>query len=155
MIDVSIIIVNFKVKKEIINCINSIEKNINKITYEIIIVDNEGDNSLENEFKEYKQVKYILSKKNLGFGGGNNLGAIHAKGEYLFFLNPDTVVEGDAIYKLYEFIKSNKKIGIVSPLLVNTNLEPFSTQSRKELTPINAIYSFSFLRKIFPKKSLY
>lgn len=155
MIDVSIIIVNFKVKKEIINCINSIEKNVNKITYEIIVVDNEGDSSLNPELKKHKQARYILSKKNLGFSAGNNLGASHAKGEYLFFLNPDTLVKGDAIDKLYEFIKSKKNIGIVSPLLVDNHLKSFDTQSRKELTPLNAIYSFSFLRKFFSNKSIY
>ena len=98
---------------------------------------------------------HILSKKNLGLGGGNNLGAKHVEGEYLFFLNPDTLIVDDAIEKLYKFIKSDKKIGIASPLLVDANLKPFSTQSRKELTPLNAIYSFSFLRKIFKNKNIF
>ena len=61
---ISIITVNFKVKREIINCIKSIEQNTKNISYEITVVDNEGDNSLKKELKKYKQVKYILSKKN-------------------------------------------------------------------------------------------
>lgn len=152
---VSIIVVNYKVKKEIIDCIKLIDINNNNFSYEIIVVDNEGDSSLNNELKKYKQVKYIKSSDNLGFGGGNNLGASHAKGEYLFFLNPDTLVVNDAIRNLYKFIKSDNKIGIVSPLLVDSNLKSFSTQSRKELTISNAIFSFSFLRKLFPQKSIY
>lgn len=155
MIELSIVIVNFKTKKEIISCLKSIEQNINRISYEIIVVDNEGNNSLKNELKEHKNVKYILSNKNLGFGGGNNLGASQASGEYLFFLNPDTLIKGDVIEQLYKFIKSKKNIGIVSPLLVDDNLKPFHTQSRKELTPLNAVYSFSFLRKLFPQKNIY
>lgn len=153
--NVSIIIVNYKVKEKLIDCVKSIEKNINSISCEIIIVDNEVDDSLNGELKEYKHVKYIKAPKNLGFGGGNNLGSRYAKGEYLFFLNPDTLIVDDAIEKLYKFIKSEKKIGIVSPLLIDINLQPFSTQSKKELTPLNAIFSFSFLRKLFPKKSIY
>ncbi len=155
MIDISIVIVSFKTKKEIIDCIKSIEQGIRKNSYEIIVVDNEGDNELKNELKRHKETKYILSKNNLGFGGGNNLGVNYAKGKYLFFLNPDTLVKDNAINELYEFIKSKKNIGIVSPLLVDNNLKPFDTQSRKELTPLSAIYSFSFLRKLFPKKSIY
>ncbi|PIR80351.1 MAG: hypothetical protein COU25_00430, partial [Candidatus Levybacteria bacterium CG10_big_fil_rev_8_21_14_0_10_35_13] len=45
--------------------------------------------------------------------------------------------------------------GIVSPLLIDKKLIPFKTQSRKELTPKNALFSFSFLRRFFPKKSIY
>lgn len=152
---ISIIIVNYKVRDKLLNCIKSIFSSKIQINFEIIVVDNEGDKDLEKELKKNTKVKYINTFKNIGFGAGNNLGAKNAKGEYLFFLNPDTLIVKDAIEKLYEFIKSNKKIGIVSPLLVNTNLEPFSTQSRKELTPINAIYSLSFLRKFFPKKNIY
>lgn len=155
-INVSIIIVNYKVKKELFSCINSIYSLKPKILFEVIVVDNDEARVLEKELiKKFPKVKYVKSEKNLGFGGGNNLGAKHAKGEYLFFLNPDTLVKGDAIEQLYKFIKSKKNIGIVSPLLVDSKLNPFKTQSRKELTPLNAIYSFSFLRKFFPKKSIY
>ncbi len=152
---ISIITINYKVKKEIIECINSIEDNINTISYEIIVVDNEGDKNLESELKKHRQVRYIKSGKNIGFGAGNNLGAKFAKGEYLFFLNPDTVVQKNSIENLYKFIKKDKNVGIVSPLLLDKKLKPFPTQSRKELTPINAIFSFSLLRKIFPQKSIY
>ena len=156
MIELSIIIVHYKVKEKLFRCIESIYDSKPKASFEIIVVDNDENKSIEKDLrKTFPKVRYIKSEKNLGYGGGNNLGAKYAKGQYLFFLNPDTLIVKDAIEQLYEFIKSNKKIGIVSPLLVNTNLEPFSTQSRKELTPINAIYSFSFLRRFFPKKNIY
>lgn len=154
-IKISIITVNYKVKESLIDLIQSIKESVKNISYEIIVIDNEGDKSFKKKLEKYENVRYIRSPKNLGFGRGNNLGAKHAKGEYLFFLNPDTLVSNDAIEQLYRFIKSKKNIGIVSPLLVDTKLMPFSTQSRKELTPLNAIYSFSFLRKFFPKKSIY
>lgn len=155
-IKVSVIVVNYKVKEELIACISSIIKSKPKVSYEIIVVDNDRENSLKRVLKEkFLQVKYIKSPGNIGYGAGNNLGAKYASGEYLFFLNPDTLVIDDAIEQLYKFIKSNKNIGIASPLLVDSQLTPFKTQSRKELTPFNAIYSFSFLRKIFPKKSIY
>ena len=91
----------------------------------------------------------------MGFGGGNNLGAKYAKGKYLFFLNPDTEILHDSVRFLYEFLEKHKNAGIVSPLLINKQLEPFSTQSKKELTPKNALFSFSFLRKFSTKNSIY
>nr|MBI5456071.1 glycosyltransferase [Candidatus Levybacteria bacterium] len=153
--EVSIIIVNYNVERKVLNCIKSLVNSKSKINFEIIIIDNSEFNNLEKFIKKFSNVRYFKALKNLGFGGGNNLGAKYAKGEYLFFLNPDTLIVDDAIEKLYKLIKSDNKIGIVSPLLVDKNLQPFSTQSRKELTPINAIFSFSLLRKLFPQKNIY
>lgn len=153
--NVSVIIVNYRVKEKLIKCIKSI-KQTEFSSYEIIVVDNEEDSNLDKVLKkEFKDVLYIKSEKNLGFSAGNNLGAKYAKGKYLFFLNPDTEVFPDTIKHLYNFLEKNKKTGIVSPLLVDKQLKPFTTQSRKELTPANILFSFSVLRKIFPKKSIY
>ena len=153
---ISIIIVNYKVKEELFECIDSIYSSKPKTPFEIIIVDNDEVKTIEKDLrKKFPKARYIESEKNLGFGGGNNLGAKFAKGEYLFFLNPDTRVLRNSIDNLFNFIKSNKNIGIVSPLLVDSNLSPFKTQSKKELTPISALYSFSLLRKLFPYKSIY
>ncbi len=152
---ISVIIINFRVRVKLLECLESIDFHLRGSPYEIIVVDNEGDKNLEIELKKYKQVTYIKSEKNLGFGAGNNLGARYAKGGYLFFLNPDTIVQKNSIENLYRFIKKDKNIGIVSPLLLDKKLKPFSTQSRKELTTVNALFSFSLLRKIFPYKSIY
>ena len=58
---------------------------------EVIVVDN---GSAENPTEKLKNIflrrNIILSKKNLGFAGGNNLGIKAAKGDYLFFVNNDT-----------------------------------------------------------------
>jgi len=153
---ISIIIVNYKVKERLFACINSIYGSKPRIPFEIIVVDNDEENVIGKELlKLFPDVKYIKSPSNLGYGGGNNLGAKSATGDYLFFLNPDTLVKNDAIEQLYKFIKSKNNIGIVSPLLVDNNSKPFKAQSRKELTPLNAIYSFSFLRKFLPNKNIY
>ncbi|MBI2621724.1 MAG: glycosyltransferase [Candidatus Levybacteria bacterium] len=154
-IEVSIIIVHYKIKKLLINCLESIYENTKGVNFEIIVVDNDERKSIRADLKQrFPRIKYIPNK-NLGFAQGNNVGTKKASGEYLFFLNPDTRVLENSIDKLYEFLEKHKKVGIVSPLLVDKQLKPFSTQSRKELTVKEAIYSFSFLRKLFPHKSIY
>ena len=84
---ISIVIVNYKVAKEVISCIASIINSRSKIKYEIIVVDNDDEKKeIERDLnKKYPKVKYEKSDKNLGFGAGNNLGAKFAKGDYLFF----------------------------------------------------------------------
>src|SRR3989344_3100604 len=98
----SIIIVHYKVKDELFNCIKSILNSKPKTKYEIIVVDNDEENIIEKDLKDrYPKVRYIKTPKNIGFGAGCNLGAKFAKGNYLFFLNPDTRVLPESLDNLY------------------------------------------------------
>lgn len=152
----SIIVVNYKVKDELFSCIESIYKSRPKINFEIIIVDNDENKTIENEFKnKFRYVRYIKSEKNLGFGAGNNLGATYARGKYLFFLNPDTRILGKTLDNLHRSFIKNKNAGIISPVFVDNNLKPIISQGSEELTPKNFIFSQSFLRKIFPHRNIY
>ncbi len=63
---------------------------------EVIVVDNASAEDPTEQLKEvYPAVKVIVSKENLGFAGGNNLGIRAAHGQYLFFVNSDTVMTAD------------------------------------------------------------
>ena len=108
--NVSIIYVNYNSSNLIINSINSVIELTSDISYEIIVVDNNSSSEEKNKLRNYcnpKNIKIIESDINLGFGKGNNLGTKYAKGEYLFFLNPDTYLINNAINKLYNFAKEH------------------------------------------------
>ncbi len=148
---ISIIIVNYRVKEDILTCIDSIYKSKPSLTFEIIVVDNDGKNTIEENLKkQFPKIKYVKSPENIGFGAGNNLGAKHAKGEYLFFLNPDTEVIEGAIDSLFKFISSKKNVGAVAPLLLDKNGKISSVQGSSHHTIINTILSLSFIHKLFP-----
>lgn len=155
-IDVSVIIVNYKSKKEIFDCLTSIFKSDAKISLEIIIVDNDEKIVIKKNLqKKFPSIKYIKSLRNVGFGAANNLGARYARGRYLFFLNPDTKIFKNTINSLYEFIDKNKKTAIVAPLLLDKSKRPYLLQGAKELTPFRAICALSFIEKFFPKNRIY
>ncbi len=152
---ISIIIVNYKVKKEILRCIRSIIESKSKINFEIIVIDNDEKNTIEEDLKkQFSRVKYVKSPKNIGFGAGCNLGAKHAKGEYLFFLNPDTEVFKGTIDTLLRFISGKKDVGAVSPLILDKNGKISSVQGSEHLTVLRAIFSLSFIHKIFPNNPI-
>jgi GT2 family glycosyltransferase len=65
--------------------------------------------------QSYPEIVFIQSKENLGFAGGNNLGIRQAKGEYILLLNNDTEVDPGFIEPLLSKLKSDPKIGAVSP----------------------------------------
>lgn len=117
--DVSIIIVSFNTRALLLSTIASIMQHTKSISYEIIVVDNNSDDcSLEYVKTMFPTVITVQNTENQGFGRANNLGAKYAKGDYLFFLNSDTLLVSDAISELYFFAKSNKEIGAVGANLL-------------------------------------
>jgi len=117
---VSIIIPNYNGGDLLYNCINSIYENISIKDFEIIVVDNGStDNSINRVKSNFQNVEIISSNSNLGYSGGCNLGATHASGKYLLFLNNDTEHSNEWIEKLVYFLDSNSKIAAVQPKILN------------------------------------
>lgn len=112
---VSIITVNYnqiQVTTELLESLRSISFQ----DFEIILVDN-GSKEDPTKFinENYPEVNLIVSKDNLGFSGGNNLGIQASKGEYLFFINNDAEITEGCIETLLQLFKSIPLLGIVSP----------------------------------------
>jgi GT2 family glycosyltransferase len=147
---VSIIIVHYKAKKELFQCLDSIRKNKTKVTYEIIVVDNDEKKIGKSAFSKYKWVNYFQSPKNLGYGAGNNLGVREAQGEYLLILNPDIEVLENSVENLVNFLDKNEDVGIVAPNLLDKNKNLFKKMGSRRLTPIRAMFVLSFLNKLIP-----
>jgi hypothetical protein len=148
---ISIIIVHYHVKKELFACLRSIYKSGLTILFEIIVIDNDETPTIEKELKRtFPAVQYHKNINN-GWGGGTNVGVSFSKGKYLYFLNPDTLLYPKAINILYTFFQNHKNTGIVSSLLLGHNDKPYPLQGTKELTPLRAIFVYSFLNKLFPK----
>ena len=120
-IELSIITVNYNGLEETCALIDTITFNDNM---EVIVVDN---GSKVNEAaiinQRYPQIKTIRSEQNLGFAGGNNLGINAASGNYLYFINNDTLlyiqtsgISYQASFQpLINRLKSSDKIGMVCP----------------------------------------
>lgn len=113
---ISFITVSYNGLDDTCELIESLQKTIHSVSYEIIVVDNA---SVENEAQvlhsRYPEVKTIRSEQNLGFAGGNNIGIRQSKGQYIFLINNDTFIEEDGLTYLTERLESNSKIGAVSP----------------------------------------
>lgn len=152
---VSIIIVHYKVPEQLFTCLTSIITAKSKVPFEIIIVDNDEKPIIEKELnKKFPQIQYISNSQNTGYGAGNNLGAANAKGEYLFFLNPDTEIYTNTIEQLVNFLETHPKVGIAAPLLLNPQGKPYELQGTTTLTPWKAIFSMSFISKLFPTNQI-
>jgi len=119
---VSIIIVNYNAKHFLTEFVASIERNVT-IPFEIIMVDNNSqDGSAAYVRKNLPQVTLIESGTNLGFAKGNNLGAKHARGEYILLLNNDTVLETDLLPAV-KILKNNSNVGVVGAKMIGRDGE--------------------------------
>jgi len=115
---VSIITINYNGSEDTREFLNSL-KSITYPVTEVFVVEN---GSTKNKFlpylADYPYVKYIVSEKNLGFAGGNNLAINQASGKYILLINNDTTVTNDFLEPLVELMESDDKIGMVSPKIV-------------------------------------
>jgi len=110
--NLSVIIVTFKSDHIIHRCINSIDKEI-----EIIVVDNSKNKNFKNNIEnKYKNVKCILSDKNIGMGAGNNLGIKNVKKDFVLILNPDVILKKNTINKIINASKKIDNFGVISPI---------------------------------------
>lgn len=151
-IKVSVIITFYSNPKKLFDTIDSVLKNKPNYT-ELIIVDNSESEKI-SELKNNKDLIYVKASKNRGYGAGNNLGAANANGQYLFFLNPDTLINKKTIPELVKFLEKNKKAGVVGPNLLDLHGNIYAQLGSNTLTPLRAMVALSFVNKIFPENPI-
>ncbi len=149
--DISIVIVNYKSKNKLIECLKSIrDSDFFNLRYEVIVVENASGDDLENLRPEIIDFKLINSPVNLGMGGGNNLGLKESQGEFVLILNPDTYLRPQAIKILFEYIKERPDVYIVGPKLLNPDLT-LQFSCAKFPRPWTPIFRRTFLGRFFKR----
>ena len=121
--DLSVIIVNYRGWERLSQCLDSLQ-NIadDRFSFEVIIVDNYSNDLMVSKFKRlYPRFTFVVNSDNLGFANGCNLGASISRGSNLLFLNPDTIINAEAIFLLLTEIRQRKSYSIVSCKQVKAN----------------------------------
>ncbi len=165
--DIAVIMINYNSSSYTLNCVNSILKNTNKnIKYQITIIDNASENNdYENLASELNKIDkkhniYLFRNKiNLGFSGGNMLGAQFSSAKYYFFLNNDCLLQNDCLSILFNFCEKNTGVAQCSPQLYNKNGEhqPCFDYFPYLITKIFslAVLRLSYGKRFIKRKSIY
>ena len=121
---VSVIIVGWNHCAHLLPCLKSIvDQNYKPV--EVIYIDNAStDQSVKFVINDYPNTQIIENKNNLGFCHANNQGFSVATGEYIFQLNPDTILEPDCIQNLVAYLQSNPQVGLCGPKMLLQNHKP-------------------------------
>jgi len=147
---VSVIIVSYNVKDFICLCLDSVLRAIKGLDAEVFVVDNNSsDESCLFIKKHFPQIILIENDKNNGFAKANNQAVAQASGDFIHFLNPDTVLPEDFYTKSIAFLLQHPKIGSIGPRIID-GLGSFSPDSKRSFPSLLiSIYKIVGLSKIF------
>ena len=151
----SVIILNYNVRFFLEQCVLSVQKALENIDGEIIVIDNNSsDDSCEMMKQLFPNVKLIENKENLGFPKGNNIGVAQAKGDYICILNPDTVVAEDTFSKILNTKNWQQNTGIIGCNLIDGTGNFLPESKRGVPTPwvsFTKIFGFYKVSNVFGK----
>lgn len=120
-IQLSVIIVNYNGLRYLEGCFASLAKQLEGITYEIVITDNNSaDGSCDYIKQHHPEIKLIESRDNLGFGKGNNVAVQQAGGKYILLLNNDTILQ-DPLHGLFTVLEQDLSIGAIGINMLDGN----------------------------------
>ncbi len=150
-VQLSIIIVSYNSRSLIEQCLVSINKAIFGINTEIIIVDNNSkDGSKEYLSSNFPGVKLIFNNENLGFAKACNLGYKNSSGEYILFLNPDTILSETCLTDCISFFKAHSDAGAVGVRMLDDKGKFLKESKRGLPSPSASFYKLFGLTAIFP-----
>jgi len=144
--NISIIIVTYKTDENILfNCLNSINRNI-----KIIIVENSNNKNLKKKLLDnFDNLEVVLSGKNLGYGGGNNLGISYAKTKFVMISNPDTVYDKSFFENLSKYLNSDLDFSIIGASYNDENYLPYGSFNTKNNNTLkNQNYDINNLKEV-------
>jgi len=145
---ISVVIVNYNAGGELLVCVRSVAASTAEV--EIIVVDNaSSDGSLEQLEGQYDGKAPLLvlrNTKNLGFAVACNQGSARAQGEYLFYLNPDCLLQEETIQVLLETVLARPEVGMAGGLICNHDGSEQRGCRRKIPTPWTALVNSFGLR---------
>jgi len=159
-LQVSIVIVNWKVRELLRACLRSVIDHGGLTTagaaggegeQQVIVVDNaSGDGSVEMVRAEFPQVELLANADNVGFGRANNQALPHCRGRHLLLLNPDTVVHPGAIAALVAHLDAHPDVGVTGCRLLNADgtLQRWTGGAYPRL--LNLANHYFFLDRLLP-----
>ncbi|MBP9213907.1 MAG: glycosyltransferase [Chitinophagaceae bacterium] len=152
----SVIIINYNVKYFLEQCLHSVVKATQQIDAEIIVIDNcSTDGSIAYLQPKFFQVHFVENTENIGFGKANNQALSIAKGEYVLFLNPDTIVPENCFTESIAFYEQTPNCGALGIKMVDGKGVFLPESKRAFPSPLTSFFKLVGLATIFPKSAIF
>jgi N-acetylglucosaminyl-diphospho-decaprenol L-rhamnosyltransferase len=148
----SIIIVSFEVRYFLEQCLFSVKAAASHLgETEIIVIDNAStDGSIDYLRDRFPSIRFISNDKNIGFGRANNLGLQQARGEFVLFLNPDTIIPENILKDCISFFQSQSSTGAIGVRMIDGQGKFLVESKRGFPTTWRSLCKLSGLTALFP-----
>jgi GT2 family glycosyltransferase len=131
-IELSVCIANWNCRDLLRRCLESLRAAATGMATEVIVVDNDSrDGAPAMVARDFPDVILLCNELNEGFSRANNRAARASRGQYLLFLNNDTVVAPDCLRKLVEFLKEHPGVGMAGPKVIGGDGRPQKSYRRR------------------------
>jgi len=148
--------VNYNVKYFLEQCLHAVLKAAELVDAEVIVVDNHStDDSLHYLAPKFRQVQFLKNATNTGFGKACNRGLAEAKGEYILFLNPDTLVAEDSFVKCLSFFHSHPDCGALGVKMIDGSGAFLKESKRAFPSPLTSLFKLFGFSRLFPTSKLF
>ncbi|MBD3244250.1 MAG: glycosyltransferase [Chitinivibrionales bacterium] len=148
----STIIVNWNSADYTVACVERLCSLPQPPAHEIVVVDNASYDGVGERLAARKlPVTFVQGEQNLGFGQANNAGFERCTGDIVLFLNPDTLVHGDALVTMAGYLQSHPGVGAVGCRLLNADGSVQRTSIQRYPTLLNQLLDSNLLQRLFPR----
>jgi GT2 family glycosyltransferase len=152
----SIIIISYNAKDLLNQCLISVQNSVKDIENEIIVVDNNSAENIRGLLtNSFSLVKSVYLEENRGFANACNLGYKLSTGEYVLFLNPDTIISTDSLNECISFFESTADAGALGVRMINEKRK-FLKESKRALPSVTGSFFKLFgLATLFPRSKIF
>jgi len=153
---ISVVIVNYNVRYFLEHCLYSLQKASSGLDVEVLVVDNcSTDHSIPYLKEQFPSVIFLMNDVNLGFAKACNAGAARATGDYILFLNPDTILAEDSLVKSLRFFEDHPGCGAIGVKMVDGGGRFLKESKRSFPSPRTSLFKLTGLASLFPRSPLF
>jgi N-acetylglucosaminyl-diphospho-decaprenol L-rhamnosyltransferase len=155
-VKISIIIVSYNVKYFLEQCLRSVQKAVCEWDAEVFVVDNNSsDGSVDYLKPMFPFVQFISNSENTGFARANNQALRIANGQFILFLNPDTILPENFLEGCIRFLEKDRRIGAMGVQMIDGRGRFLKESRRGFPTPWVSFCKLSGLTDVFPHSRLF
>jgi GT2 family glycosyltransferase len=153
---VTVIIVNYNVRYFLEQCLCSVEKAAREVETEIIVVDNASSDGSRTWLEpRFPHVRFLWNLENNGFAKANNQALSMATGDFILFLNPDTIIPENTLKQCISFMDAHSDAGALGVRMLDGSGSFLRESKRAFPSPMTSFFKLSGLSGLFPRSSVF
>lgn len=152
----SIVIVNYNVKYFLEQCLHSVQRALEGIDGEVVVVDNNStDGSIDYLQPRFPCTRFLANRDNTGFARACNQGLSVSRGQYVLFLNPDTLLAEDVLHKSLRFMEEHPGAGALGVRMIDGAGRFLKESKRSFPSPLTSLFKLFGFSSLFPRSRVF